>query len=149
MTPKVRKEGFWLWKKTIVEHDGGTSVFSGNARVSENDGSLCVKEEGFINSESTCFLKESSDASPGSSLPNGKLVGRSKSIEVLTTTGESKSYQSGPLSLHSMEKRGDEVIIKKSGLFGDKIVERIPESKVSSIASEDCNVCKAFNPLYS
>lgn len=145
MNPKVTKRGLLFWKKTVVEHSGGTSEFSGNAEVIESNGSVCVKEAGLISSETSCFLKQDR-ASSG--LPDGTLVGRSKSIDVQQADGTSRTYQSGPLSLHSMEKHGEEIVVKKSGLFGDKVVDRVRASSVSNIVSEDCNVCKSLNPLY-
>lgn len=149
MNPTVRREGMLWWKKTVVEHGGGTTSFSGSAKVSESDGNVCIKEQGVFASETTCFLKQNSVAvGENTSLPDGKVVGRSKSIEVRTSDGEFRSYRSGPLSLHSMEKNGDEIVVKKSGLFGDKIVDKLSAAEVSSISSEDCNVCKAVNPLY-
>ena len=146
MTIEVQKVGFWFWKKTIVHHPGGQTTFRGNAEVVDAPGSVCVKEDGFFSSESTCFLK-GEPSTDGAELPDGKIVNRSKTIKVKTSSGE-KVYKSGPFSLFSLEKNGEQIIVKRSGIFGSKIVERIPTVQVLAIAAEDCNVCKSLNPLY-
>lgn len=149
MNPTVTTKGWWLFKQTIVEHGGGKTVFGSGAKITDTEGSLCVKEAGFFHPKSTCFLKGEDSDSQGSSLPDGKVVGRSKEIQIKTADGSCKTYKSSPFSLHSLVKQGDEVIVKKTGFFSEREVERIPASQVSTIISEDCNVCKALNPIYT
>ncbi len=146
---KVKTTGFGPWKKTIVEHAGRTSTYSGSVRVEEKQGATCVTEQGLFSSSSACFLNDDTPVSGNASaFPDGKLVGRSKSIGVVTEDGNTRRYDSNPLSINRLEKEGDEVRVISSGIFGDKVVDRIPADRVRAIDSEDCNVCQQLNPLY-
>ena len=90
--PTARTTGWWLWKETVVDHAGGTSVFGGNAEVSETGHSLCVTERGFLTDQTACFLKQADDEAPA--LPEGELAGRSKQVALTLTSGEVKEYRS-------------------------------------------------------
>lgn len=144
----VKKTGFGFWKKTVVEHNGRTDTYGGNAEVAEKDGSVCVTERGLFTDNSTCYLTSSKDKNSGSSLPDGTLVGKSKNITVENTNGERTTYASGILSINSMEKNGDKVHVVQNGVFGKKIIDTIDAVNINAIDSEDCNVCKSINPYY-
>lgn len=145
----VTTRGIGPWKKTIVEHAGKTEVFSGNAEVTKHsNGTVCVAEQGFFTSKSACYMDSEKKSPPSGSLPDGTLVGKSKSITIETRSGERKTFESSPLSINSMEKSGNEVKIVKNGIFGSSVVEVIKASDISKIESSDCHVCKSLNPVY-
>lgn len=146
--PTVQTTGWWLWKKKLVTHAGGTSVFSGNAQVAETDSSLCVTEPGLLKEQTTCFLKTKSDESHGG-LPDGELAGRSKRVALTLSNGEVKEFASSLLGLYSASKEGGDVVVKKAGLFGETEVERIPADQVAAIEADHCKVCEAVNPLFN
>src|SRR5207302_4054160 len=100
VNPTVKTTGWWLWKKTVVEHEGGTSVFSRNAQVSETDGSLCVQEAGLFTEQTTCFLKYQDDEAQAG-LPDGELAGRSKSAVLTLSSGEVKKCESSVSGLYT------------------------------------------------
>jgi hypothetical protein len=144
----VRTEGF-LFKKTVVEHDDGSiSKFSGSAKVTQVGNSICVKEEGVFSSESVCFVSRDKDSSQKAGLPDGTLVGSSKSIDIRKADGSTEKFASSVFAVHGLEKNGDQVHVTENGLFGKRIVKTIPADQISSIASSDCNVCRDLNPLY-
>lgn len=146
---KVKTTGFGFWKKTVVEHAGRTSSFSGSVKVEEKQGATCVTEKGLFSSNSACFLHDDVPGNTGASaLPDGRLVGKSKSIGLITEDGSTLRYNSKPLSINRLEKHGDEVRVISSGIFGEKVVDRMPADKIKAIDSEDCNTCSSLNPLY-
>lgn len=145
--PTAKKTGFWLWKKTVVEHEGGTSVFSGSAQVNETAGSLCVKEDGLLNEQTVCFLKNQ-DRGAQTELPDGELASRSKTVELTLSNGEVKTYRSSILGVHSATKEGDQVVVKKTGLFGEREVDRISADQITAVKADHCKVCEAVNPLF-
>ncbi len=142
----IKKQGFGPWKKTIVEHNGQQDVYSGNAEVQDHGDTVCVTERGFFTEKSVCYLDDSSDKK-SSTLPDGQLVGKSKSI-ALQTHGDTKQYESGILSVNSLEKNGDEIHVVQNGLFGKKVIDKLDANSIEVIESEDCNVCKGINPVY-
>lgn len=144
---RITKRGIGPWRKTIVEHAGSTDVYSGSATVSNKDGSLCVTEKGLFSENSTCYLDEPASNS-SDSLPNGSLVGKSKSIVVEKQDGSRSEFKSGIMSIQSMEKSGNKVHVKETGLFGTKVTAVLDANDIVKIESEDCNVCKSANPLY-
>lgn len=144
----VTKTGFGFWKKTVVEHAGKTDVYKGNAEVEYKDGSVCVTEKSIFASNSSCYIEEK-DSERGSNLPDGNLVGKSKSITVETHSSGAKRYESGIFAVNSMEKHGDKVQIVQNGIFGQKVIDTLDARDVGKIESEDCNVCKTVNPIYN
>lgn len=145
----VTKQGFGFWKKTIVEHNGKVDVYKGNAEIEQHDGSICITERGIFSENSTCYLQPVEKAYANADLlPDGVLVGKSKSIVVETSNGDQKTFSSGVFAINSMEKRGDKVHVIENGLFGKKTIDVLDATSIQKIASADCNVCKATNPLY-
>ncbi len=146
---KITTTGFGPWRKTVVEHGDTTTTFSGPVTVEKKDGATCVTDNGVFSSNSTCFIEETSPGTNGAPrLPDGELVGRSKSIEIRKSNGQVARYDSKPLSINRLEKDGDEVRVISKGLFGDKVVDRLPARDLLAINSEDCSVCRRLNPLY-
>ena len=143
----ISKTGFGWWKKTVVEHAGKTEVYKGNAKVEYKEGSVCVTESSLLSQNSTCYI-EKKDSSQTSSLPDGTLVGKSKSIKIAKNSGGSMVYDSGIFGVNSMEKSGDTVSIVRNGIFGKRVVDTFKADDIARIESEDCNVCKAVNPVY-
>ena len=143
---KVTKTGFGFWKQTVVEHNGRTDVYSGSAEVEKKGNSVCVTEKGLFSENSTCYLESSGNSNSGAVLPDGKLVGASKSIAIESTNGERKEYNSGFFSVNSMEKHGNQVQVVQNGIFGKKVIDTFDAKDVGKIESEDCNVCKSTNP---
>ncbi|MDH3998539.1 MAG: hypothetical protein OET90_06830 [Desulfuromonadales bacterium] len=143
----VTKKGIGPWRKTVVEHAGKTETFSGSAKVTEQNGAVCVTESGIFKSKEVCYLDKSAP-SKGSALPDGQLVGKSKSISVELNNGEKRVYDSSITSINSMEKSGENVKVVKNGVFGSKVVDTIKANDIANIQSEDCNVCKSMNPIY-
>lgn len=88
---KVSTTGFGFWKKTVVEHNGKTDVYSGNAKVDVSEGSTCVTETGVFTENSTCYLEKSEKTAQ--SLPDGQLVGKSKNIAVERANGKDKNIK--------------------------------------------------------
>jgi len=139
MSVKVKKEGWWIFQETVVEHTGGTSRFSANAEVMDHGNAVCVTERGVFSDESTCFLKDPPGMA-GQSLPQGEVVGSSKSVTIAKRDGQAQRYDGSPLGPVSVTKQGGDLVVKK--------VARVRESDVSSVSSEDCDLCRAVNPLY-
>lgn len=144
----VYKKGFCFWKKTVVEYNGNIDEYSGNAIVEQNDGSVCVTEKGLIHERSSCYLESNGTSSSKEQFPDGELVSKSKSIAIETSDGDRKVYDSSILAINSMEKSGDQVNIVKNGIFGKEVIDTIDANQISKIESENCNVCKATNPVY-
>lgn len=146
---KITTKGFGPWKKTIVEHGETTTTFSGSVSIDKKDGATCVTEKGLFSNNSTCFIEEPAAGGVGAThLPDGELVGRSKSIEIRKGDGNVARYDSKPMAINRLEKTGDEVRVISKGLLGEKVVDRLSAQDVVAINSEDCSVCRKLNPLY-
>ena len=109
--PTIKTTGWWLWKKTVVEHAGGSSTFGGDAQVTESAGSLCVREPGVFTDQTTCFLKPSGRKAQAE-LPDGELAGRSKAVEVTLSSGEVKSFQSTILGVYAARKDSSTIMME-------------------------------------
>lgn len=148
---QVKKAGISFWKKTIVEHERGTTVFNGSAKVEVKNGTTCVTENGLFSSAKTCYVEPETADGCGArpSLPDGDLVGRSKSIELVAADGSTKRYDSKLLTINRLVKQGDEVRVISKGVFGEKVIAQMPSRDLRAINSEDCGVCGQLNPLYA
>ncbi len=146
---KITKTGIGPWKKTIVEHAGNKDVFSGSAKITKEAGVTCVEEEGFFSSNTVCYVEDDEDTNKKGGLPDGTIVGSSTEISVEMKDGTKRRYESSIMGINSMVKEGNQLHIVKKGLFGNKVIDVVEASQVASIKSEDCNVCKGINPLYT
>ena len=144
---KVTKTGFGPFGATRVEHNGRTMEFAKSADVTVSANGVCVEERRLFSTDQTCFLNDGGSGAM-ERLPDGPLVGGSKTIEITRNDGTARRFDSGVFSVNRLEKHGEEIRVVQRGLLGDKVVAREQADNVRSVTSSDCNICKAANPLY-
>ena len=144
---EVTKKGL-IFKKTVVKHAGGTDTFSGAAKVTRTEAGVCVSDSsGLVSERTRCYL-DPKPSSGQSSLPDGKVVGRSKSVAVQTNDGRTVEHKGSPTRLVSVQKQGSDMVVRETGAGRAREVGRYKADQVASVSSEDCGVCKAVNPYY-
>ena len=144
---KVTKTGIGPFGRTIVEHNGRSMDFAKSADVTVSPNGVCIEERRLFSTDQTCFLN-AGGPSPTAHLPDGPLVGGSKTIEITRNDGTSRRFDSGVFSVNRLEKHGEEVRVVQRGLLGDRIVARESAGNIRTVTSSDCNICKQVNPLY-
>ena len=140
----IRKTGFGPFGRTIVEVNGQTRSFAKNADVAESNFGPCVTEHRLLGNETTCFM---GDKGP-QALADGTVVGSSRAVEITRTDGGTRRYESHILGVNRVEKHGNDIVVMRSGLLGDKEIGRHKASDVAAVKSDECNVCREINPLY-
>jgi len=147
MPVHVQREGI-LFKKTTVHHNGGETVYHGDVEVTIGESGTCVKERGFFTDTETCYLNDPPKGDGGSRLPDGEIVGSSKSVILTGKNGEVQEIAGTAFSPVSIRKEAGELVVEGAGFFGRKELARVPASEVAGVTSEDCSLCRAVNPLY-
>jgi len=146
--PVISTTGWGPWRKTTVTHAGKTHVFSGDAEVKTSANGICVTEKGILSENTSCFLNQT-PGSPGTSLPNGNITGRSKAVELAMADGSVQKFEGNPFGVVSVQKEGNTLSVVEHGVFSNKVIASVPVSNVAAVSSDHCAVCEAINPLFN